>query len=70
MAEMANREVYQKITDRMIAALEKGTVPWRKPWTVAGGGRPRSMSTGQPYRGINVLLLGTEAAERGYGSPW
>jgi antirestriction protein ArdC len=67
---MGNREVYQKVTDRMIAALEKGTVPWRKPWSAAGGGRPRSMSTGQPYRGINVLLLGTEAMERGYGSPW
>ncbi len=67
---MGNREVYQKITDRMIAALENGTVPWRKPWSAAGGGRPRSMSTGQPYRGINVLLLGTEAMGRGYGSPW
>ncbi len=53
-----------------IAALENGTVPWRKPWSAAGGGRPRSMSTGQPYRGINVLLLGTEAMGRGYGSPW
>jgi antirestriction protein ArdC len=67
---MGNREVYQKITERMIAALEKGTVPWRKPWSTAGGGRPRSMSTRKPYRGINVLLLGTEAVERGYGSPW
>jgi antirestriction protein ArdC len=67
---MGNREVYQKITDRMIAALENGTVPWRKPWTAAGGGRPRSMTTREPYRGINVLLLATDAADKGYRSPW
>src|SRR6266571_4239760 len=67
---MGNREVYQKITDRMIAALEKGTVPWHKPWSAAGGGRSKSMSTREPYRGINVLLLATEAMDRGYGSPW
>jgi antirestriction protein ArdC len=67
---MGNREVYQKITDRMIAALEKGTVPWHKPWTAAGGGRPKSMSTRGPYRGINVLLLAVEAMDKGYRSPW
>jgi hypothetical protein len=54
---MGNREVYQKITDRMIAALKNGTVPWHKAWTADGGGRPRSMSARSPYRGINVLLL-------------
>jgi antirestriction protein ArdC len=67
---MGNREVYQRITDRMIAALEQGTVPWRKPWTAAGGGRPKSMSTREPYRGINVLLLATDAMDKGYRSPW
>ena len=25
-------DVYQIITDRLIAILEAGTVPWRKPW--------------------------------------
>ncbi len=67
---MGNREVYQTITDRMIAALEKGTVPWHKPWTAAGGGRPKSMTTREPYRGINVLLLAGEAMDKGYRSPW
>ena len=36
-------DVYQAITDRVIAALEEGTVPWHKPWT---GGGPVSISTG------------------------
>ena len=67
---MGNHEVYQKITDRMIAALQKGTVPWQKPWTAAGGGRPKSMSTREPYRGINVLLLAVDAMDKGYRSPW
>jgi antirestriction protein ArdC len=61
--------VHRLVTERMIAALRRGTVPWHKPWQ-AGAGRPRSMSTGQPYQGVNVFLLGMTAAEEGYGSPF
>jgi antirestriction protein ArdC len=61
--------IHQTVTDRMIAALQAGTVPWRKPWQAAAG-QPRSMSTGQPYRGINPFLLGLAAAEEGYRSPY
>jgi antirestriction protein ArdC len=61
--------VHRIITERIIAALERGTVPWRKPWQAAAG-RPRSMGTGQPYRGVNVFLLGLTAAEEGYASPF
>ncbi len=63
-------DVYQDVTDRMIAALERGTVPWHQPWSASSGGRPRSMSTGRPYSGINTWLLGLAAFERGYTSPW
>jgi antirestriction protein ArdC len=61
--------IHRIVTDRMIAALERGTIPWRKPWH-AEAGRPRSMSSGQPYRGANVFLLGLTAAEEGYASPY
>jgi antirestriction protein ArdC len=61
--------IHRMVTERMIAALERGTVPWHKPWHAAAG-RPRSMSTGQPYRGINLFLLGLTAAEEGYASPY
>jgi len=47
-------DTYQLITDRIIAALEAGTVPWRKPWASAGA--PRNYD-GRPYRGINAFLL-------------
>jgi antirestriction protein ArdC len=63
-------DVYQQVTDRMVAALKAGTVPWHKPWSGKSNGRPRSMSTGKAYRGINTFLLGLTSAERGYSSPF
>lgn len=66
---MNSAEVYQVVTDRMIAALESGTVPWSKPWS-AGSGVPRSMSSGDAYRGINVWLLALTAEDQGYTSQW
>jgi antirestriction protein ArdC len=66
---MSGTDVYQEVTDRMIRALEQGTVPWRRPWS-ATAGRPRSISTGRAYQGINTWLLGMTSAEHGYSSPW
>src|SRR5258707_10424595 len=60
---------YQQVTDRIIAGLEAGTVPWRRPWRTAGG-MPRSMSTGRRYQGVSVMLLAMTAADRGYTSSW
>ena len=48
--------VYDQITERIVAMLEKGTVPWRKPWQ-AQARFPRNLVSGKPYRGINVFLL-------------
>jgi antirestriction protein ArdC len=65
-------DVYQKITDRIVAELERGVRPWMKPWN-AGNGEGRIMrplrANGIPYQGINVLMLWSEAVEKGYGSP-
>jgi antirestriction protein ArdC len=55
------RDHYQEVTDRIIAALEAGTPPWRRPWDpdkTGGPAMPRNAATGQRYRGINVLTLG------------
>ncbi len=62
-------QIHQIVTERMIAALQQGTVPWRKPWHTATG-QPRSMTTGAPYRGANIFLLGLSADQDGYTSPW
>ena len=53
--------VYEIITGQILAELERGEVPWRKPW---GTLPPANLITKKPYRGINVFLL----AFAGYGS--
>jgi antirestriction protein ArdC len=50
-------DVYSIVTNRIIEHLEKGNIPWQKPWTDAG--LPKNLITGKPYRGINVWLLNT-----------
>src|SRR5579859_693167 len=49
------RDVYAAVTNHIIEQLEKGVVPWRKPWKDAG--IPQNLITHRPYRGINVWLL-------------
>ncbi|MBC3211031.1 ArdC family protein [Serratia fonticola] len=68
-------DLFQVVTDKIVAALEKGTSPWRKPWkTIAGShsgsisGLPANAVTGRTYSGINVLLLWIDAAEKGFTS--
>jgi antirestriction protein ArdC len=51
------RDYYQEVTDKIIAALESGTRPWRQPWKNGSPGMPINATTGRPYHGINVLLL-------------
>ena len=48
-------DLYVQITDRIIAELEKGTIPWKKPWSCSSGAISRA--TGKPYSVLNQLLL-------------
>jgi len=55
------KDTYTLVTDRIIAALESGTVPWHKPWTCA---QPAiSHTTGKAYSLLNQLLLGGRGGE-------
>lgn len=66
------KDVYSRVTDRIIASLEQGVRPWMKPWHVehtAGRITRPLRHNGTPYRGINVLLLWGEAMEKGYVAP-
>jgi len=56
---------YDRITERITVLLERGTVPWHKPWNAATS-TPRNLVTKKPYRGINVFLL----VSMGYESPF
>lgn len=54
---MSNATIYQMVTDRIIAEMEKGIIPWDKPWHGTSTGAI-SRSTGRPYSLINQMLLG------------
>lgn len=65
-------DIYARITDRIVTDLEKGVRPWVKPWkTFNTDGRiTRPLRyNGEPYSGLNVLLLWSAASVRGYTSP-
>lgn len=49
-----SQKIYEMITNQIIAKLEEGTVPWRRPWI---NGTAVNWKTGRPYRGINTILL-------------
>src|SRR6185436_5795076 len=53
--QTSKNDVYQIVTNKIIEQLEKGCVPWKRPWTSAG--LPQNLITRKPYRGINVMLL-------------
>jgi len=56
------RDIYQEVTDRIIAALETGAAPWLRPWRDGKSGsslEPFNAVSGRPYNGINLLILGS-----------
>jgi antirestriction protein ArdC len=68
-ASEERHDVYERITARIIADLEKGVRPWSQPWQGSGFQRPLRFN-GLPYAGINVLMLWSTALERGYSAPF
>ena len=50
--------------------LDKGVVPWRKPWKGGASGRPKSLATKRQYRGINTFLLAVTAETKGVNSSY
>ena len=66
------QDVYERVTAHIVTALESGVRPWFQPWNAehAAGRITRPLrANGQPYRGINVLMLWGAACERGYNAP-
>jgi antirestriction protein ArdC len=68
------KDVYQRITDQIVADLENGVRTWLRPWNNDGaadvsGIRLPIRATGENYRGINVFLLWGAAAVAGYTNP-
>jgi antirestriction protein ArdC len=70
--ESGRADIYARITDRIVAELEKGVRPWVQPWSagnVTGRITRPLRHNGEPYTGMNVLLLWSEGLARGYTSP-
>lgn len=58
-----SQAVYEKITNRIIEGLDKGVVPWKKPWKID---LPKNLKSKKQYNGINLLML----LYNEHQSPW
>lgn len=66
------QDIYTRITDSIVAELEKGARPWVKPWSAehAAGRITRPLRhNGQPYTGINILSLWASATVQNFTAP-
>ena len=65
-------DIYQRITDQIVADLEQGVRPWHKPWNAehAAGRISRPLRhNGLPYNGINIIMLWSAAMAQGFAAP-
>ena len=67
--------LYQEITDKIIAELEAGRLPWVQPWGTSAVQAPLAMpknaATKRRYSGINVLILWGAVVQHGFpGQSW
>src|SRR6516165_9228521 len=64
--------LYQEITDKIIAELEAGRVPWVQPWGTAAAKAsltmPKNAATHRHYSGLNVLILWGAVIERRFST--
>ncbi|MEW6020414.1 MAG: zincin-like metallopeptidase domain-containing protein [Pseudomonadota bacterium] len=71
-SETSRPDIYSRVTNAIVADLENGVRPWTKPWSaehLAGTISRPLRSTGEPYSGINVILLWAESVARGFTAP-
>jgi antirestriction protein ArdC len=71
-ADFKPRDLYQEITDKIVAALESGVKPWARGWDegkAAGPMAPVNAVTGKLYRGINTVILGMDPRPFESGDP-
>src|SRR5215813_11942428 len=72
MSNSEKQDVYTRITGTIINSLEQGVRPWIQPWNAehAAGKITRPLRhNGQPYSGIDILMLWASAMEQGFAAP-
>jgi len=72
MSRSVRADVYTRVTAQIVADLEQGVRTWLRPWNAehAVGRITRPLrANGEPYKGINIVMLWAEAEIRGYACP-
>ncbi len=69
-ATTEKKDIFQRVTDEIIEAIEAGTEAFRMPWKMSGGFpySPINAVSKRPYRGINIVILWAIAQKKGYTS--
>jgi len=70
--DVARRDHYEELTNTIIAKLEEGVLPWRRPWDpkkCSAGASPMNPVTGRTYRGVNALALAMSPRTFNSGDP-
>ncbi len=63
------RDVYERVTASIIAAIEAGAGTFEMPWHRSGNrAKPVNAHTKKPYRGVNIVALWASAEIHGYHS--
>ena len=71
--DVTRRDHYEELTNTIIAKLEEGVLPWRRPWDprkCSAGESPMNPVTGRTYRGINALALAMSPRAFGGDPRW
>ncbi len=67
---MAERDFRQELTDKFVAALDEGKIPWERPWDEVGiAARPRNAISGHEYTGANRMVLTLTQLDQKYDDP-
>jgi antirestriction protein ArdC/DNA polymerase III epsilon subunit-like protein len=67
----SNKDAVDQVMAQISEAMDKGIIPWKKPWTGGGAYLPTSGATGKNYKGGNLVILEVLSQFRGYkGTRW
>lgn len=64
------QSLYADVTQRVIAELEEGRLPWVQPWNASACecGMPSNAVTNRAYSGINILILWAAVIRGAHGT--
>lgn len=66
---MTSQQLRESVNEKLIEAMSKNILPWRRPWSGGGnGGRHRNFATNRAYSGVNPLLLEMHCLKHGLSS--